>query len=140
MTPLQAAAPFVGVPYRLRGRTLDGWDCWGCVRHARAAIFGLDSPDWSEAYAATDGVTADTLAETTERLVRERIVAWTAVEPEPSAVALMSIFGRRAHVGLMLTDDEMLHAFGRAATVVERISSPRWKGRLVGCFQHGSRP
>lgn len=134
MTPLQRAADYVGAPYQLRGRTPDGWDCWGCVRFARAAVFGRESPDWSDAYTAADGVTPARLADTTERLIRERLAAWRPVPARAGAVALLNVFDRPAHVGLMLTEVEMLHAFGRAATTIERVDSPRWAHRVVGFY------
>ncbi len=134
MTPLQKGAAFVGVPYSPRGRDPAGWDCWGCVRWGRWAVFDRHSPDWSDAYTAADFASVSQLAETTARLVRERLSAWREVPAQAGAVVLLTIFDRPAHVGLMLTGDEMLHAFGRAATTIERVDSLRWSGRVVGFF------
>lgn len=134
MDVLERAGAFVGVPYRFRGRTPAGWDCWGCVRHCRAELFGVAGPDWSETYSGLDGLRPATLAEVTARLVEERLAAWRPVAPSPGAVALLSVFDRPAHVGLMLSEVDMLHAFGRAETCIERVDGPRWSGRLIGCF------
>ena len=128
------AADFIGVPYLFRGRTPSGWDCWGCVRHCRAELFGLESPDWSEAYALRDGAHPVHLAEVTARLISERLAAWRPVPPGPGAVALLSVFNRPAHVGLMISEVDMLHAFGRAETCIERVDGPRWRDRLIGFY------
>lgn len=128
------AAEFVGVPYRARGRTPDGWDCWGCVRYARQALFGLQSPCWGDTYSLEQCSTLARMAETAEQLVRASLERWRPVERRPGAVALVEFFKRPAHVGLMLEGTEMLHALGRAETVIEPVTSHRLEGRILGFY------
>ena len=128
------AAPFVGAPYRLRGRTPAGWDCWGCVSHLRDVVFSKPTPSWVEAYSLEDGANAVRLAERVEQLVRERLSAWTPVEPRSGAVVLLSFFDRVAHVGLMLTDKVFIHALHGCETVISQTTDPRWKSRVRGYY------
>ena len=131
---LAEAGQFVGVPYRLGGRSPAGWDCWGCVAHVRQALFGKVTPSWAETYSPLDGANPVRLADVVERLIRERLDAWSPCPPRPGAVALFSLYGRPAHVGLMLDGVVMLHALGGCETALERIDGPRWASRLIGCF------
>lgn len=116
MDPLRAAQPFVGVPYVLHGRDPTGWDCWGCVRWVRRAVFGLDSPCWGEVYADEAAGRADLWA----ALIAERLDAWTECEPKPGAVALIGRLGVEGHVGLMLTRNDLIHVERDSLTVVAR--------------------
>ena len=131
---LEKASAYVGAPYRLRGRTPLGWDCWGCVAALRAELFGRPTPSWAEAYSPLDGISPTRLAQTVERLITERLSAWRPVQPRPGAVALLTIFGRPAHVALCLNTVDFIHALGGCDTVIERLDGPRWAPRLLGCF------
>lgn len=134
LSPLERAAGYLGAPYRLHGRTEQGWDCWGCVAALRAKLFERPTPSWADAYTPLDGVTPVALADTAARLITERLAAWRPVAPAPGAVALFSLFGRPAHVGLLLTPTDFIHALGGCDTAIERLSAPRWAPRLIGCF------
>lgn len=131
---LERGSAYVGAPYRLRGRDAAGWDCWGCVAALRAELFAKPTPSWAEAYTPVDGLEPGRLAAKVERLIAERLGAWTPVAPRPGAVALLSLFGRPAHVGLCLTSVDFIHALGGCDTAIERLDGPRWAPRFLGCF------
>ena len=128
------ATAYLGAPYRLRGRTPDGWDCWGCVAWLRGELLARPTPSWAEAYSPLDGASASGLARRVEQLIAERLNAWRPVAPQPGAVVLLSLFGRPAHVGLCLTANDFIHALGGCDTAIERLDCPRWAPRFLGCF------
>jgi cell wall-associated NlpC family hydrolase len=131
---LQRAAPFVGTPYRLHGRSPAAWDCWGCVAYLRESLFDKPTPSWADVYTLEDGANAVRLAKVVEERVRERLHAWRRVPAQPGAVVLLSFFDRVAHIGLMLTHQDFIHALHGCETVIDRIDGPRWSTRHRGCF------
>jgi len=133
---LAQAAPFVGAPYRLHGRIPDGWDCWGCVHYLRETLLGKATPSWADLYSPLDGASgARILADKTQRLIAERLHAWTAVPPRAGAVVLLTVFDRAAHVGLMLDGHNFIHALGtQPATVINTTRDPRWVHRVRGFY------
>jgi cell wall-associated NlpC family hydrolase len=132
MDLVSAAAPFIGAPYRLNGRTPAGWDCWGCVRWLREHLLGRASPCWSDTYGLEDTLGGG-LPDKAERLIASRLNAWT-VQPTPAAghVVLLTVFDRAAHVGLMLNACDFIHAWEGVGTVMASIHDDRWSRRLRG--------
>lgn len=129
---LRKAAAFVGVPYLKHGQDpASGWDCWGCARFLREELFGLPTPSWSDAYSSLD---VKRPAEV-ERLFLEHLHAWREVEVRPGAVLLFQVFGRRAHVGLMLTRREFVHTLAGQETSILELEGSMWKDRLRGAYE-----
>lgn len=55
MTPIPDwVSPYVGLPYKDRGRGPDGWDCWGGVRMVMHEVFHRELPDYLDAYTTAD--------------------------------------------------------------------------------------
>lgn len=150
MTPaevLAAAGQFVGVPYKEHGDTPAGWDCRGCVRHLRREIFGLESPGMDPAeYTVRDVKDLDLVAD----LMAARRGLWRELarfedEPpaervrqvgtlRPGAVILFSVFGRDAHVGVLLTRRDFAHTLAGQETTILRLDGDRWSSRIRGAY------
>ncbi|MDI6026711.1 NlpC/P60 family protein [Corticibacterium sp. UT-5YL-CI-8] len=125
------SAALVGLPYVPRGRTLEGFDCWGCVRLALASA-GVSVP-------AYDGVDPEDTA-TKSRLFQQGAGtdAWRRVSaPAEFDVALFRMGRHDSHVGIVVSPTQMLHADRRAGqSVVESFDSVKWANRLVGFYRH----
>lgn len=125
------AAPYVGVPWKARGDDPAGWDCRGCVRFLRRRIWDLESPGMgNDFYSAVDVRDPEKL----EKLLLARLVAWRPVDPTPGAVIVFRVFGRDAHVGLVLTATDFVHSFGGQETTILRLDDPQWSPRIRGCY------
>lgn len=72
--------------------------------------------------------------ETVERLLLERMDQWDQVGPVPGAVILFHVFGRDAHVGLVLTATDFVHSFGGQETTILRLDDPQWSRRIRGYY------
>lgn len=127
-------AAYVGVPYRLHGRDPAGWDCRGCVDYLRRVIFNKVGPSLDGDVPIEATASAARIAEVMEAQVRERLSAWTPCAARPGAVVLLEVFGRPAHVGLMLTPRDFIHAMAGCETVISRLDEPRWSNRVRGVF------
>ncbi len=131
LNPVAAAAPYVGIPWRARGRTPDAWDCLGCVRFLRRKIFGLETPGFGlDTYTSTDVASSAEV----ERLVHASLSQWVQVPPRPGAVIVFRVFDRDAHVGLVLSRSDFVHSFGGQETTILRLDDHSWSRRIRGFY------
>ncbi|MET3665897.1 NlpC/P60 family protein [Caulobacter sp. 1776] len=134
MSLVTRAAGFVGTPYRLMGRTPEGWDCWGCVSWLRQQLLEVASPSAGDGYLPEDAV-GGRLIDTSAGLIAASLGRWRLLDgPRPGAVALIEVFGRPAHVGLVLDRRAFIHAWEGTDTVIERLSDERWARRARGFY------
>lgn len=128
------AAAYIGTPYLGMGRTPAGWDCWGCVAWLRAALLDRPSPCAGDAYAPEDAIGGQ-LIDTAAGLIAASLGRWRRLDgPAPGAVALIEVFGRPAHVALVLDRRTMIHAWEGVDTVIERLTDERWARRVRGFY------
>lgn len=130
------AAPYIGLPWKERGRDRAGVDCWGLARLIAAECLGLDLPAFDERYETTSD--RDALA----RIIAGEMVPWRPVDPpaaaRPGDFALLRILGQPVHVGVIAGWPWMVHIEEGIDACVERLDTPIWRRRLVGVFRHES--
>ena len=130
-------APWVGLPFRSRGRGPDDWDCYGLIRGAVAARCGVELPMYLDGYdRAEDSVEV-------ARVVAAALPDWRAVgrqdEREGDVVLLRTRDGRGAHVGLLVGDGLpgfVLEMLPRMRSVCPRREGPVMEPRILGAFRH----
>lgn len=118
---------FVGVPFRDRGRTLAGADCYGLFREAFRAGTGFDLPAVAEGYERED---RDAVA----RLVGAGKAAWSPVvagSERPFDAVLMAVRGYQ-HIGLVVKRGWMLHMPRDAASIIEPYDTAVWQRLVTG--------
>ena len=105
------------VPFLEKGRSYDGWDCWGLVYCAYRDVFGIDLPTYQADYRHTKDF------QKTARIVEKaKLDGWDEVA-DPRAGLVAAILGRTGdatHVGLVLPSLNILHCETGCHTVVER--------------------
>ena len=125
------------VPFRDKGRGLDGWDCWGCYRYAMHAQTGLLLPSYEGAYENTLDV-----AGVSEAIAKARDEEWREIRAEERGLFDLILIRMRSaelHIAMALSRSLMLHAMEGVDTVVEKYRGLRWKHRILGFYRHGSR-
>jgi len=128
------------VPFKEKGRSYDGWDCWGLIYVAYRELYDIDLPEYTGEYNSTRR------REEIQNLfsTKKTMAGWELHDPhEPGDVALVRMMGRMCHVGLMLRDWNMLHVQDGVAAIIEPINRPPWRCseydkiegiyRYVGC-------
>lgn len=91
---------YIGVPYKSLGRSPDGWDCYGLVRHLFAEHLGVTLPDWK---ADPDDLKAvirtfrDARKDTIANHMAKQIM-----EPEDWAIVLVDKGKAAHHIGVFL--------------------------------------
>jgi len=129
------------VPFVPRGRSWQGWDCWGLVLIAHREVLGIDLPSYEELYEEKDVEATQELGD----LVQSQLHLWTRVAiPRMGDVALLRVNGLPTHVGFMLDRKRMIHALAASKgsgaeglTVVQRIDREPWVRKLLGVWRRG---
>jgi cell wall-associated NlpC family hydrolase len=130
-------APFVDIPWKVKGRTYEGCDCWGLLRLVMQEHYHVTLPSYSEAYPDLED------GEWISALLRHGIPAggWTKVENprEGDGIVLRVLGAIELHVGVVIAPDQFLHTFPTyAGSVVARFDHPFWShpGRVLGFYRH----
>lgn len=119
-------ADLIGVPYRIKGRGPDEFDCYGLVAELWRRIYGVELPalDSPRGFEAMDAAAVE------HRTHFQRIAA------EPGAIALIRIGRHLSHVGLVLPGNRLIHCWsGSRGVVVERLDG--WRHRIEGFYRYG---
>jgi cell wall-associated NlpC family hydrolase len=123
----------IGIPFVAKGRTVDGCDCWGLVRLALRRGYGVDVPDYSEAYPTV------TDREEIQALVRREAPVWALVpeaQARPGDVVLFAIQGSVCHAGLVVDPPWFLHCQRGVGSSLERWDARKWRSRLSRFGRH----
>lgn len=130
------AAGYLNVPFREKGRTQDGLDCYGLVRLVFQEQRGIELPSYAEDYATT------TDAEDITRLFRGEVAThWREVpvrEARLFDVAVLRILGEPIHFALVLHPPWFLHIMKDTWSVMERWDALIWEKRLVAVLRWAS--
>ena len=125
---------YLTIPFREKGRSTEGVDCWGLVRLVYAERFGVSLPDLSDRYTASDD------GPVVEGVVGSETSpggSWRLREGSPVEVGDVGVFrirGLPSHVGVAVADGRFLHSLRGVDTTVEEWTSPAWANRLVGWY------
>jgi len=127
------SAAYIGLPWRDRGRDLDGCDCWGLARLVYARELGIPLPSYADDYPSTEE-----MAEI-EGLIRGALTVgpWVVVaEPRPFDLVLFRRGRWDGHIGVIVDRGRMLHMMGLDCAKIERFDGPVWSRRIVGVWRH----
>jgi probable lipoprotein NlpC len=127
------SARFVGLPWRERGRSRDGVDCYGLAVLAFREVHGIELAGFEDAYAS--------VAELAEisALITGNSEQWPW-RPVTAArefdVALFRRGNLQTHVGIVVDANRMLHIEQDREAIVETFTSGRWRHRCLGFYRH----
>lgn len=129
---------YVGLPYKIRGRTLAGLDCYGLLVVIARDEFGVCIGSYEDI--AYDG-------EGNDKAVAEEIHAgltarWEPVERGKEQVGDCILFrlGRYPiHCGMVVAPGWMIHIEEGADSALEKYNDgPAWPRRLIGFYKWAS--
>ena len=118
----------IGVPFVDRGRSWDGWDCWGMVVVAYRECLGIDLRPYDEISALDrQAVFCQMGAEIASRW---RLVE-TGQENAGDAVLI-----RPCHVGLVIAPGSMLHVAPETGTCLVNYRGQAWCNLIAGFYRY----
>lgn len=124
----------VGLPYEDNARGPGRFDCYGLVRHVLQRECGIDLP-------LHDGVDSRCEATVTSEMEAQEASGpfVEVVLPGPFDVVMMTrsitscVYG---HVGIMVSEKQVLHTWRRTGSCVMRIDDYRVAPRIMGFYRH----
>lgn len=124
------------VPFVDKGRSFEGWDCWGLIYVAYKKVFDISLPVATDEYNSTRR-----RLELQRALARNKEAEWVLADPyKPGDVALLNMLGRDCHVGLMFPDMYMLHVQEDVGAIMEPIDCHPWRtdqyDKVEGIYRH----
>ena len=124
---------YIGIPFKYKGRTTDGIDCWGLVRLIYSNEYNITLPSFSSDYSEND---YDRISE----LIVQYKEGWEPIEkPVEGSLVLFRIMGAETHVGIAVSDTHFVHAREGYDSAIESFSSPSWSKRVVGHFKYNQK-
>jgi len=122
------------VPFKPKGRSYFGWDCWGLVHTAFKEISGIDLPSFVDDYVDP----GDT--EASRRVINDLVLIekqrWEKVSsPKALDVVVFTFGASQTHIGLMVDDKCFLHCEKTINTVIERLGCAKWQKRVEGIYR-----
>jgi cell wall-associated NlpC family hydrolase len=121
---------YLGIPYRHRGRTMDGLDCWGFLKLVYAdlgftlfdiedlqysKVWGLKGRDYFKENYANDWIRVD--------------------DPEPlDGILFVNSRGIANHAGVVLENRRFIHCC-RQGVIVSRLDDVSWKQKTEGFYR-----
>jgi cell wall-associated NlpC family hydrolase len=129
---LKEFSKYLAVPYADKGRTLEGWDCYGLYRYLQAERHGIELPSWDDSYTSAEDGPAVAAS------MGERLGSWVAVplgsEQEGDGI-VFRLGGIPWHCGYVIEPGIMLHALQGRMTAIERYNSHLWQKRIEGIYR-----
>lgn len=131
---------YAHIPFKEKGRSAAGADCWGLVRIIYQAERGIELPDYLEVYELGFSAWSKDDRTKLERLVQEESKQkWQEVSrPQPFDVIVMKMKGFATHVGIVIDSQRMIHCQEGIGTSIEKFNSIRWRDNVVGFYRWGN--
>jgi len=127
---------YIGTPFKAHGETLEGLDCWGLCRLVYKDLFKISLPNFKEAYKLVSE------RKNINDIIDSQVGKWIKIERDelrPGDLVMLSIGGKKCHIGIYINYDRMLHADEKAGVVVESFNAKRWSNRVSGFYRHTER-
>ena len=125
------AARYVGLPFLDHGRDWSGVDCWGLIVLVMREERDIALPSYGETSAFDLAAVAGLIAG------ESALEPWSpAVRAEPFDVAVMHRRRDPVHVGIMVTENQILHIEQRTAAVMVPIDHASIRFRYPRFFRH----
>lgn len=131
---------YVGIPFKDKGRSREGCDCWGLVWMIAREKFGIELPRYDDSYEST------TATDKTAAIMARDLNQWRKIQSRPGAIIQLRMEGRPCHVGLVITTlDEspfdpnyFIHCEFGVESNVDQYTSRRWERRIEGFFEYAA--
>ncbi len=122
----------IGIPFKNRGRDLNGFDCYGLVIEIYKR-YGINLPEYTADYDDVENVSCMMHREALKTETWEKV---SPPYPVPSIVAIR--FAAAApvinHVGVYIGNGRFIHIREKTGVCIEKINSPAWRNVIAGFY------
>jgi cell wall-associated NlpC family hydrolase len=126
---------YIGIPFENKGRDREGCDCYGLVLLIYKEQYKIILPTIDEYKDALDKKDINKYVDK-----YQPIIQGTKLEkPEEGAIVLLGSESLSDHVGVVLSDNMMIHTTEELGVVVEELSSTRIRNKIKGYYNVNKR-
>jgi len=121
---------YLGIPYRHRGRTMEGLDCWGFLKLFYAdlgiRLFDIEDLEYSRVWGL----------EGKDYFKEHHFHDWVQVKSPEILDAVLFVNSRKIanHAGIVLNNGRFIHSC-RQGVIISRLNDPRWLTRIEGFYR-----
>jgi hypothetical protein len=123
---------YIGIPYKIRGETFDGADCWGICKLFGANELGITFPNYFYDEATNIEEAMEHIKGVKHNLGKQWIQAF---EPQLGDICIFRIKGLEVHCGIHLGNNEFLHSLKGRQSSIELLTHVNWVHRYVGSYR-----
>lgn len=121
----------LAIPYKLKGRALNGIDCWGLIWLFYKEQMGIDLPSYHD-------ISKEELDEYAlgRVFLKEKAHNWMRVDsPRNGDVVLCRDKLRPLHVGIYKEHGKMLHIREGETPNISKLDNFEWKHKVLGIYR-----
>ena len=123
---------YIKIPYKNKGRDINGCDCWGLIRLIYINEYGITLPILSSNYEeASDAIEVGYTVENEKLSIRNK----QKNIPEYGDLIIFNINRNPCHIGMYIGKNRVLHILKGTDSVIESLNSFRLKGRIEGYYE-----
>jgi len=120
---------YLHIPFKDRGRTYNGVDCFGLVQLFYKDQFNIKLPSYVEAYENEK----DRQAICNEINKERKLSGWIeTTNPQYGNLIILNILGRPLHLGIMLDNKQFMHCLKKKGVLIENTDDISWANRING--------
>lgn len=128
----------IEIPFKEKGRSWGGVDCWGMVVLAYKEVLGVKLPDHMNEYRSTRR-----LKELNKVINTERSMSWQKIKtPRPMDCVLIKFQGITSHIGLIVDENNnFIHIENKRMVSIDNVKTLLWQGagynNIEGFYRYG---
>lgn len=125
---------YIGVPFKKFGRSLvEGVDCYGLILNFYKDELGIDIPNFTRYDFNSKSISDQVYA-----ALEDMFKPIKGEFPNIYDIGLLSFAGAPTHVVMYIGEQRILHIMIDEDSVVEKMDSPRLRGRWYGWYRKSS--
>lgn len=127
---------YIGLTYKPSARSDDTMDCWGMVVYIYKDLYGIELPRYDECSVAKDGYdnTGEFILSTTLYKKCQKLDIQSHIQE--GDLILLTNRGEPTHIGIAINNEDMIHCFDKAGSVIESFRGNKWKKRVLEIRRH----
>jgi cell wall-associated NlpC family hydrolase len=125
---------YVGLPFKNRGRTRGGIDCWGLFRLVQSEVFGIEQPSYEDSYVSVrEKEVVNTLISGSKELTEE----WSQIPQEAARVGDCILLFRwgEYHLGVVAYPGKFLHVEINGS-LIEDYTTSKYRSQIAGFYRY----
>lgn len=121
---------YIGIPFKEKGRGNGGLDCYGLLQQVYRQERGIELPDMTNLYETTQDKHLAKMIDSERRKWNEVAI------PQAFDVIILRMEGLPLHIGIYTANGFMLHCSKDINTTHEKLSTMRWRNRVMGFYRY----